>query len=115
MKYIYILPGIIIAILIGVYIYLADFTPEDNTEELLRRIDSLELKIDSLNLRKDSIRTVIDSTHIKIITNEKRYQERVNVIIAQPSSADSQFIADYIRLNSGKTISSDSSGTRKIE
>lgn len=86
------------AIIIGVYIYLADFTPEDNTEELLRRIDSLELKIDSINLKKDSIRTVIDSTHIKIITNEKHYQERINTILIQPASADSSFITDYIRL-----------------
>ena len=81
---------------IGVYIKLANFNPVDKESILLERISRLELKIDSLNNKKDSIRAVIDSTHVKIITNEKHYQERVNTIITQPLSVDSQFISNYI-------------------
>ena len=86
---------IIFSMLIGIYISIADFTPE-NDDTLLRKINELELKIDSLKNQKDSIRSVIDSTHVKIITNEKHYQERINTIISQPLSVDSQYISDYI-------------------
>ena len=76
------------------YLSVADFTPKKDI--LLERINELELKIDSLNNQKDSIRTIIDSTHIKIITNEKHYQERVNIIITQSSSEDYMFFKKYI-------------------
>ena len=90
--------GTLVAIIlfIAFYIKIADFTPIDKDDLLLRKINELELKIDSINNTKDSIRTIIDSTHVKIITNEKHYQERINTIITQPLSVDSQFISDYI-------------------
>jgi hypothetical protein len=88
---------------VWVYISIADFTPHVEKDEiLLKKISELELKIDSLNNQKDSIRTVIDSTHVKIITNEKHYQERINTIIRQSSSDDSSFVANYIRQYSDK-------------
>jgi len=86
--------GLGVILLIGLYIGLADFTPKE--DKLLKKISELEHKIDSLNNKKDSVRTVIDSTHVKIITNEKHYQERINIIINQPLSADSEYISDYI-------------------
>ena len=92
----------LIAVIIGLilfvwlYISIADFTPEDKDDILLKKINEIELKIDSIKNSKDSIRTVIDSTHVKIITNEKHYQERINTIITQPLSVDSQFISNYI-------------------
>ena len=92
----------LIAIIIGLilfvwlYISIADFTPEDKDDILFKKINEIELKIDSIKNSKDSIRTVIDSTHVKIITNEKHYQERINTIITQPLSVDSQYISDYI-------------------
>ena len=98
MKKYYILSAIGLIIFIIIYISIADFNPpNEDTERLLRKIDSLELKIDSINLKKDSLRTVIDSTHIKIIENEKHYQERINIIISQPASKDSSFVSNYIR------------------
>ena len=92
----------LIAVIIGLilfvwlYISIADFTPEDKDDILLKKINEIELKIDSIKNSKDSIRTVIDSTHVKIITNEKHYQERINTIITQPLSVDSQYISNYI-------------------
>ena len=87
---------IIFGIIIWMYVKHANFNPVDKDDLLLQKISELELKIDSLKNQKDSIRTVIDSTHIKIITNEKHYQERINTIITQPLSVDSQYISDYI-------------------
>lgn len=87
---------ICLILFIGIYIRFADFTPDNKEDALLKKISELELKIDSLNNRKDSIRTVIDSTHIKIITNEKHYQERVNTIITQPDSFSESFTRQYI-------------------
>lgn len=69
---------------------------EDNSE-LLNKIDKLELKLNSLDLKKDSIRTVIDSTHIKIITNENNYKERVNTIINYSDEENLTFFKDYIK------------------
>ena len=97
---------IIIILFIIFYYNMADFTPKEDV--LLEKISKLESKIDSINNKKDSIRTVIDSTHIKIITNEKHYQERINTIIVQPSDADSSFITDYIRLYSEQNSLSNS-------
>ena len=90
--------GVLVAIILFIvfYIKIANFTPIDKDDLLLKKITELELKVDSLNNKKDSIRSVVDSTHIKIITNEKHYQERINTIITQPLSVDSQFISDYI-------------------
>jgi len=95
-----IIVGIGIVLLIGFYIKLADFSPKVTNEELIKKIEQLESKIDSLNNSKDSLRQVVDSTHVKIITNEKHYKERIDTIIHQSSSADSCFITDYIRFYS---------------
>ena len=89
---------ILVALFIWFYISIADFSPKvDKDDLLLQRITELELKIDSLNNKKDSIRTVIDSTHIKVITNEKHYQERINTIIRQSSSDDLEYLRYYIK------------------
>lgn len=96
-KKIFIIGAVILAILIGVQQYFIINSPPKAEDILLKKITELELKIDSLNTYKDSIRTVIDSTHVKIVTNEKHYQERINTIITQSSSADSNFITNYIR------------------
>ena len=91
---------ILLLFVIYFYIITADFSPKD--DKLLQKINGLELKIDSINNKKDSIRTVIDSTHVKIVTNEKHYQERINTILVQSASSDSGFISNYIRQYSSK-------------
>ena len=98
---------IFIIIVAWFYIKIADLN-KVSEDDLLNEISKLELKIDSLNNQKDSIRTIIDSTHIKIITNEKHYQERINTILVQSASADSSFITDYIRLYSEQNSLSNS-------
>jgi len=82
---------------IGLYIKLADFNPPvDTNKVLIERINKLEKKLDLINSKKDSIRTVIDSTHVKIITNEKHFKENVNTIISQPDSFSDSFTRQYI-------------------
>ena len=89
---------VFLGLFIWFYISVADFTPPSSKDELLlKKITELELKIDSLNNKKDSIRAVIDSTHIKIITNEKHYQERVTNILTQPDSFSESFTRQYLR------------------
>ena len=104
---------IFVLLMIGFQQYLIWNKP-DKDDEFKETIKRLELKIDSLNNKKDSIRTVIDSTHVKIIENEKHYQERVNTIIAQPSSySDSltrQYIIDYAANHSYNIL-----GTSEVE
>ena len=90
MKYLKIIIEIVLVILL-----VLNLIPkkEDN---LIEKVNELELKLDSLNPLKDSIRTIIDSTHVKIITNEKHYQERINTIITQPDSITESFTRQYI-------------------
>ena len=86
---------LILFILFVIFYYnIADFTPKEDI--LLEKITKLESKIDSISNKKDSIRTVIDSTHIKIITNEKHYQERINTIIVSSDSDNLVFFKNYI-------------------
>ena len=93
-----ILSILVLLLIVWFYIANADFTSKSTSDELLlKKITELELKIDSLNQRKDSIRSVIDSTHVKIITNEKHYQERVNTIITQSDSFSESFTRQYLR------------------
>ena len=92
--------GIVIFFILLIWFYIthSNFNPPiDKDEILLKKINELELKIDALNNQKDSIRMVIDSTHVKIITNEKHYQERVNTIISQPDSFSESFTRQYLR------------------
>jgi hypothetical protein len=106
-KYVYILV-VILVILENFFIwfYIKDKLDErDNV--FIEKIDKIESKIGSLQLKKDSIRTVIDSTHVKIITNEQHYQEVVNTIISQPTTADYTFIRGYIRQYRSQNDSSD--------
>lgn len=84
------------ALLVWFYISIVDFDNPSKEDKLLKKITELELKVDSLNNKKDSIKTVVDSTHIKIITNEKHYQERINTIITQPDSFSELFTRQYI-------------------
>lgn len=89
---------VFLGLFIWFYISVADFTPPSSKDELLlKKITELELKIDSLNNQKDSIRASIDSTHIKIITNEKHYQEKVTNIITKPDSFSESFTRQYLR------------------
>lgn len=92
---------IFIVILIGLQQYFI-WNNTSTDDVLLNKIEKLELKLDSLNNKKDSIRIAIDSTHVKIITNEKRYQERINTILTQPASADSSYVSNYIRFHRSK-------------
>lgn len=80
-----------------IYYHFADFNRPNNDEKFLKKIEQLEKKIESLNDRKDSIRTVIDSTHVKIITNEKHYQERITTILSEPDSFSESFTRQYLR------------------
>ena len=87
---------VVFIFLLGIQQYLIRNSPPQQEDILLKKITEIELKIDSLSKYKDSIRTVIDSTHVKIVTNEKHYQERVNTIITQPDSYSDSLTRQYI-------------------
>jgi hypothetical protein len=97
---------LIIVCLLGIQQYHILTTPREE-DSLLQHIILLEKKLDSISNKKDSVRKVIDSTHVKIVTNEKHYQERINTIMLQSSGADSSFITDYIRQYRSKNDSID--------
>lgn len=93
---------VILSIILIICVYIRLANPPNNNDGLMQKITEIELKVDSLNNKKDSIRVAIDSTHVKIITNEKHYQERINTILTQPASADSSYVSNYIRFHRSK-------------
>jgi len=96
-KYVYIIVTLLFIIEnFFIWFYITDKLNErDNI--FIEKIDEVESQINLLQPKKDSIRTVIDSTHLKIITNEQHYKEVVNTIISQPTTADYEFVRGYIR------------------
>ena len=94
-KALFIIAALLIVLMLGIQQYAIWNAPEKE-DPLIEKIIKLESKLDSIKNQKDSIRTVIDSTHVKIITNEKHYQERINTIIAQPDSFSELFTRQYI-------------------
>ena len=96
-KYIFILV-VVLFILENFFIWFYIVDKLDKRDNVyIEKIDKIESKINSLQPKKDSIRMVIDSTHVKIVTNEQHYQEVVNTIISQPTTADFDFVRGYIR------------------
>ena len=95
-KTLIIIAVLLIIVLLGIQQYTIWNTPEKE-DPLIEKIIKLESKLDSIKNQKDSIRTIIDSTHVKIITNEKHYQERVNTIISEPDSFSESFTRQYLR------------------
>lgn len=95
-KALFIIVALLVILLLGIQQYVIWNAPEKK-DPLIEKIIKLESKLDSIKNQKDSIRTIIDSTHVKIITNEKHYQERVNTIISEPDSFSESFARQYLR------------------
>ena len=92
---------IIILVVIIVIIFLSLYltvrcSPVKEDNEILKKLDSLELKLDSLSNKKDSIREIITNTDKEIVNNEKHYQTTVNNIIVQSDSTLSESNRQYI-------------------
>lgn len=92
--------GLVISVffLVGVIstINIMFFNKEKQEDVVLIEIRRIENKLDSLVLKKDSLRTIIDSTHVKIIENEKIHKERIDVIINNPDSINDSWAKQYI-------------------
>lgn len=86
---------ILLIVIICIWFIEGDFSNKDSP--LIKKIEELESKIDSLNNKKDSIILHIDSTHIKIVDNEKSFKEKVNTIIIQPDTFSESFTRQYLR------------------
>lgn len=105
---------VMLVLIIFLYINIADFNPVKKDDGFIEKISELESKIDSLNHQKDNVKSIIDSTHIKIITNEKHYQKRINTIITQPDSFSESFTRQYLR-NYATTHGYSIIGTSEVE
>lgn len=82
---------------------------EDTNTELVNSINELSYKLDSINNIKDSVILRIDTTEVKIVELEKRYETTRDSIITQSVNADcvvfSEYISDYKnRLSSNNNL-----------
>lgn len=93
---------IILLIIIGVlcfigfqqYIILHNTPTTD--DQLLEKINKLELKIDSLSYKKDSIQTIIVEIEKTIDKNHKNHEKVVNTILNNDDSTNYAWAKRYI-------------------
>lgn len=78
-------------------------------EELKASIDILNHKIDSINDIRDSLILVFDTTQVKIITLEKRYETIRDSIISQSVSFDCVTFSEYLSKYNNRFSNSDNS------
>lgn len=84
-----------------------------NNKELKEYIDNLNNKIDSINDIRDSLIIVVDTTKIKIVTLEKKYETIRDSIISQSVDSDCITFAGYIsKYNNRLSDSNNSKSTQ---
>lgn len=94
--------SIFIIIIVGVLLflgfqqYMVWNNPPSIDEQLLKKIDNLELKIDSLSSKKDSIQTIIVEIETTIDKNHKNYEKIVNTILNNDDSINYAWAKRYI-------------------
>lgn len=70
--------------------------PDTRYEQLLRTIDSLNIKLDSLSLEKDSLVQVIDSSKANVQYLDKWYEKELINITNQSIASDVVFFTEYL-------------------
>lgn len=70
--------------------------PSDNTQQLLERIDSLNLEVDKLRNQNTQLVTEIDSSETRVQVIEKWYEKESDIIFNQPTDSDIVFFTKYI-------------------
>lgn len=95
--------GIIIIIIVMIFGFLVfqqywawKKPPPSVDEQLLEKINNLELKIDSLSHKKDSIKTIIVQIERTIDKNHKNYEKVVNTILDSNDSTNYVWAKRYI-------------------
>lgn len=72
------------------YCTVRKLTPSTNTIEIIKGVDTI-------NIKKDSVINIIREKDKQIIENNVKHEEIVNTIINQPNHLDSIFARDYIQ------------------
>ena len=84
---------------------------EDANTELVNSIKELSSKLDSLESIKDSVIFRIDTTKVKIIELEKRYETTRDSIVTQSVDADCVTFSEYISNYKHRLSSNNNFGT----
>lgn len=68
----------------------------DNTQQLLERIDSLNLEVEKLRIENTRLVSEIDSSEQKVQVIEKWYEKESGIILGQSTDSDIVFFRDYL-------------------
>lgn len=72
--------------------------PSNNTQQLLERIDSLNLEVEKLRNQNTQLVTEIDSSETRVQVIEKWYEKESDIIFNQPTDSDIVFFKGYLEL-----------------
>lgn len=88
--------GVILVVhLLGIWWTSKYFTKNPN-DELLQSIDSLKIKIDALENYRTDLQSIVDTTKVKIVEVEKRYETVRDRIITQSVDSDCITFSNYL-------------------
>ena len=94
--------SIFIIIIVGVLLflgfqqYMVWNNPPSIDEQLLKKIDNLELKLDSISAKKDSIQTIVVEIERTIDKTNKNHEKVVNTILNNDDSTNYAWAKRYI-------------------
>lgn len=93
--------GIILGILI-ISLYnkppkqVIQYVTTNNSDSVLRIVDSLNVELDYLRMEKAELLEKIDTSKVKIKVIEKWYEKKRDIILTQPTDSDCMFFSDYL-------------------
>lgn len=85
----------------------------NSTNDLINSINKLSNKLDSINDLKDSLIIRIDTTKVKIIELEKRYETIRDSIVTQSVDSDCITFSNYVSNYNNRLSSSNNSSAIK--
>lgn len=68
----------------------------NDTQQLLERIDSLNLEVEKLRNKNTQLVTEIDSSETRVQVIEKWYEKESDIIFNQPTDSDIIFFKRYV-------------------
>lgn len=96
----------LIALFACLYYWIVNFSPSIDTPEaqILRKIDSLNVKVDSIKRANDSIKVIIDTTEVEIEHVYEKYIQIREHIVTQSVDSDCLFFSNYLSEDSKRFI-----------
>ena len=96
----------LVVVIVCLYYWVVTYSPrvDDDSSQLLEKMELLNNKVDSIKRANDSIRIIIDTTDVEIEHVYEKYIQVREHIVTQSVDSDCVFFSDYLSSNSRRFI-----------